>query len=81
MYSHINADVDRPQYSLVGVDGNAFSIMGFVSYCMKCEKFTLKEIHEYYEKAKSSDYNNLLCVSMEYVDMCNERYFNRINNS
>ena len=79
MYSHINADVDRPQYTLVGVDGNAFSIMGYVSQCMKREKFTPEDIQDYFKRAKSRDYNNLLCVSMEYVDMCNERYFNRIN--
>ena len=65
------------KYTLVGVDGNAFVVMGYVRRCMMREKFTKAEIEDYLTEAKSSDYNNLLCVSMDYVDKCNERYFER----
>lgn len=65
------------KYTLIGVDGNAFFVMGYVSDCMRHEKFTKAEIDEYVKKATSSDYNNLLCVSMDMVEKCNERYNNR----
>ena len=61
------------KYCLVGVDGNAYAVMGYVKNAMKEQGFTEEEIKEYLESAKSSDYNNLLCVSMDYVDKCNER--------
>lgn len=67
----------NPKYDLVGVDGNAFCVMGYVMNAMKRERFTSQEIKEYHKKATSSDYHNLLCVSVEYVDKCNERYFER----
>ena len=61
------------KYDLVGVDGNAFSIMGYVSQAMKNEGFTNEEIKNYRNEATSSDYNNLLYVSLKYIDMCNEK--------
>lgn len=62
----------KNNYSLVGVDGNAFCVMGYVSKAMKeCEK-TNEEIDEYLKNAKSSDYNNLLCVSMNMIKKLNE---------
>ena len=67
----------NPRYDLVGIDGNAFSVMGYVMNSMCKERFTRQEIDEYRKKATSSDYHNLLCVSVEYVDKCNERYFEK----
>lgn len=56
-------------YSLVGVDGNAYAIMGYVARAMKeCGK-TADEVSEYTKQAKSSDYNHLVIVS---EDMCDE---------
>lgn len=60
------------KYDLVGIDGNAFSIMGYVLKAMKecgCNKV---DQAIYVEKAKSGDYDNLLAVSMEMIDKCNE---------
>ncbi len=62
------------KYTLVGCDGNAFAVMGYVMNCMRRERFTKSEIDEYLKEAKSSDYNNLLFVSCDYVNKCNERY-------
>ena len=48
-------------YNLVGIDGNAYSIMGYVS-----------NIHDYITRATSSDYDNLLRVSIDMIDKLNE---------
>lgn len=59
------------KYTLVGVDGNAFSVMGYTSNALKREGLgNLAE--EMREKAMSGDYNNLLCVCMDYVEKANE---------
>lgn len=58
-------------YTLVGIDGNAFSIMGFVARIMRQHGHSRDEIEQYRKEAMSSDYNNLLCISMDMVDMIN----------
>lgn len=47
-------------YTLVGIDGNAFSIMGFVARIMRQHGHSRDEIEQYRKEAMSSDYNNLL---------------------
>lgn len=64
------------EYTLDGVDGNAFAIMGYTQKAMYEQKFSKEEIDEMLKKAMSSDYNNLLCVCMDYVEKCNERIRN-----
>lgn len=54
---------------LVGEDGNAFAIMGRVSSAMRKAKLTPEQIKEYTQKARSGDYDNLLRVTMQYVDV------------
>lgn len=55
------------KYSLVGVDGNAYAIMVYVTCAMReCGK-TMVEIDDYIKQAKSSDYNHLVSE-----DMCDE---------
>lgn len=61
------------RFDLVGVDGNAFSIMGYVVNAMRKAKFTQEQIKDYQNEAMSSDYNNLLAVSVQRIDDCNER--------
>jgi len=60
---------------LSGNDGNAFAVMGNVIREMKSQlrgEYSASEINalvkEYQADAMSGDYNNLLCVSMEYAD-------------
>ena len=83
------------KFNLVGIDGNAFSVMGYVCNCMEAvynrfmtesrnyesesEKFANiannynKAARDAYTKrAMSSDYNNLLCESVEMVDKCDQ---------
>ncbi len=49
------------------VDGNAFAIMAVVIRALKMAGQYAK-VKEYTEKATSGNYNNLLRVSLEYVD-------------
>lgn len=67
-----NEDYDEPKYTLVGCDGNAFAVMGYVTNAMKKEGKTQAEIRAYRTDAMSGDYNNLLAVSMEVLDELNE---------
>lgn len=60
------------KYDLVGVDGNAWSVMGYVARAMKNEGMSREEVSAYQADAMSGDYNHLLCVSMKMVDKCNE---------
>lgn len=61
------------QFTLVGVNGNAFCVMAYVSTAMKQAGFTKSEIANYTKKATSGDYDMLLCLSMEMIDKCNEK--------
>lgn len=61
----------KREFSLVGVDGNAFAIMGYVTNAMKSCKKSQAEISAYLEDAKSSDYDHLLAVSVSMVDKLN----------
>lgn len=61
------------KYCLVGVDGNAYAVMGYVRKAMKESGFSEQEIKAYLYDAMSSDYNHLLAVSVEMVDKCNEK--------
>lgn len=60
------------KYDLVGIDGNAFAIMGYVLKAMKECKISKGEQLYYQMKAMDSDYNNLLAISVEMIDKCNK---------
>ena len=60
-------------YSLIGIDGNAYNIMGYTANAMKNTGFTKEEIDKMYSEATSSDYDNLLVVCGNYIDMVNDR--------
>ena len=60
-------------YSLIGIDGNAYNIMGYTATAMKNTGFTKEEIDKMYSEATSSDYDNLLVVCGNYIDMVNDR--------
>lgn len=60
------------KYTLVGVDGNAYAIMGYTSKALKREGLSDK-VNEMYAEATSGDYNNLIRVCAKYVDMANEK--------
>ncbi len=58
------------RFSLVGVDGNAYSVMGYTARALKRTGLRNK-VDEMYKRATSGDYNNLLRVCMEYIDIAN----------
>ncbi len=60
-------------FDLVGVNGNAFSVMGYVARAMRKAGFNPSDIQEYQKKATSGNYDMLLCLSMEMIDKCNEK--------
>ena len=61
------------KYTLVGVDGNAFAIIGYTQKAMRKAGYTKEEINQLYNEATSGDYSNLICVCDEYLDRVNER--------
>ena len=54
---------------LVGEDGNAFAIISRVTKAMRRAKVDPEIIKHYQEEATSGDYDNLLQVTMEYVEV------------
>lgn len=60
--------MNKPVVKLIGKDGNAFAIIGEVSKALK-KNGQSNLVKEYQTKAMSGDYDNLLRVSMEYVDI------------
>ena len=59
----------KPTVKLVGEDGNAFSIMGRVKQSLRRAGADMEYIDKYLNEATSGDYDHLLVVSMEYVDV------------
>ena len=59
-----------PEVELVGHDGNAFAILGKVSKALKQAGADKEYIDEYMKKATDGDYDHLLRITMEYVDVC-----------
>ena len=62
------------KYTLVGVNGNAYSIMGYTSRALRNEGLE-NLVEDMLTQAKSGDYDNLLCVCDEYVDKANEKAY------
>lgn len=63
----------KKKYSLIGVDGNAYAIMGYVSHAMRESGFTKEEIEKYNEDAMAADYNHLVYASYHMVEKCNNK--------
>ena len=58
---------EKPTMNLVGVDGNAFSILGRVQKALRNAGADEEYLIKYQVEATSGDYNNLLVVTMGYV--------------
>ena len=61
--------LNKPTVKLVGEDGNAFSVMGLVKKALKHAGADKEYIDKYLNAATSGDYDHLLVVSMEYVNV------------
>lgn len=60
------------KYDLVGVDGNAFYIMGYTANALRKEGLG-NLVDEMHKRATSGSYDNLICVCDEYVQMANKK--------
>lgn len=68
------------KYTLIGVNGNAKSIMSYVCQALKNERQAMELAEDEYEAikadylkdAKSKDYNHLLCVSFDMIERINK---------
>lgn len=63
-----NTEHKKINLNLVGIDGNAFAIMGAFQKQAKREDWTQEEINTVLDEAKSGDYDNLLQTIMKYCD-------------
>ena len=54
---------------LIGEDGNAFAIMGRVIREMKRAGVDAAIVEQYKTEATSGDYDHLLAVTMDYVEV------------
>ena len=59
------------KYDLVGVDGNAFMLMGYTARALKNEGLG-NLVSEMQSKAMSGDYDTVIATCLEYVDRANE---------
>jgi hypothetical protein len=59
----------KPTVKLVGHDGNAFSIMGRVRKALMLAGADKEYADKYLKEATVGDYNQLLVVSMKYVNV------------
>lgn len=62
----------KKQYTLVGVDGNAYSIMGYTARALR-ETGQSNLVDEMYEEATKGDYCHLIAVCDNYVNKANEK--------
>ena len=58
----------KVQLQMVGLDGNAFSIMGAFQRQARREGWTKEEIGTVLDKARSGDYYNLINVIAEHCE-------------
>ena len=58
--------------NLIGVNGNAFMIMGVFRKQAKKEGWTPEEIEDVMAEAKSGDYNHLLATIENHCEPLNE---------
>lgn len=58
---------EKPTVTLIGEDGNAFSILGKVKKALKRAGYDKEYIDQYTYEATSGDYDHLLRITMNYV--------------
>lgn len=59
----------KPVVKLIREDGNAYAIMGRVIQALKKAGFPQERIDQYMKEAQSGDYDNLLAVTSNYVEI------------
>lgn len=64
-----NPVTKKPVVKLSGRSGNAFAIMGDVIIALKKANYSREQIAKYQEEAMGSDYENLLKITHEWVEV------------
>ena len=59
----------KPKLKLVGMDGNAFFILGHAEGTARKAGWSKEEIAEFLKEAKSGNYEHLLQTCMRYFDV------------
>lgn len=59
----------KPELKLVGLDGNAFAILGRARQAAKKAGWTEDQIDAYTNEATAGDYNHLLAVTCDYFEV------------
>lgn len=62
-----NTDISADEV-LLGIDGNAFSIIGNVKRALRRNGASSEYIEAYVKEATSGDYDHLLAASVEYLE-------------
>ena len=62
----------KVKLQLVGLDGNAYSVMGAFQRAARREGWSQEEIKVVLNEAMSGDYNHLLATIMDNTDMPDE---------
>lgn len=57
--------------TLIGVDGNAFSLMGEFQHQAKKQGWTQEEVDQVLEEAKKGDYDHLILTLYDHIDYSN----------
>lgn len=60
------------KYSLIGVNGNAYAIMGYTKQALEAEGLQ-NLVDQMIEEATSGTYYHLIVVCDEYINMANEK--------
>ena len=58
---------EKPTGKLIDTNGNAFAIMGRVREALHKAGADKEYVDQYLKEAMFGDYDNLLCVTMDYV--------------
>ena len=58
---------EKPIVKLIDTDGNAFAIMGRVREALHKAGADKEYVDQYLKESMFGDYDNLLCVTMNYV--------------
>jgi len=58
----------KVKLELVGLDGNAFSLMGAFKQQARREKWSREEIKSVIDECMTGDYDHLLCTLMEVTE-------------
>jgi len=61
--------VEKPKVRLTGVNGNAFLVMGRARKALQRAGADKEYMEQYVKEATAGDYDNLIQVTMRYVEV------------